>query len=82
MIICHITKKSTKNDAVVQAPNLPTLLNTALDQFVEDYKKYDRGIREAYEEKEKAWQRLTSNPKAFLKAQAISHVLASYKFKI
>lgn len=32
-----------------QAPNLPTLLNTALDQFVEDYKNYDRGLREAYE---------------------------------
>ena len=34
---------------IVQAPNLPTLLNTALDQFVEDYKNYDRGLREAYE---------------------------------
>ena len=33
-----------------QAPNLPTLLNTALDQFVEDYKNYDRGLRNAYEE--------------------------------
>ena len=32
------------------------------------------------EEKEKAWQRLTSNPKAFLKAHAVSQVLASYKF--
>lgn len=32
-----------------QAPNLPTLLNTALDQFVEDYKNYDRGLREDYE---------------------------------
>ncbi|MBR6031028.1 MAG: DEAD/DEAH box helicase family protein [Bacteroidaceae bacterium] len=32
-----------------QAPNLPTLLNTALDQFVEDYRNYDRGLREAYE---------------------------------
>ena len=30
--------------------------------------------------KEKAWQRLTSNPKAFLKAHAVSQVLASYKF--
>lgn len=34
------------------------------------------------EEKEKAWQRLTSNPKAFLKAHAVSQVLASYKFDV
>ena len=32
------------------------------------------------ETKEKVWQRLTSNPKAFLKAHAVSQVLASYKF--
>ena len=32
------------------------------------------------EEKEKAWQRLTSNPKSFLKAHAVSQVLATYKF--
>lgn len=49
-------KKKDKEDNIeersltVQAPNLPTLLNTALDQFVEDYKNYDRGLREAYEE--------------------------------
>lgn len=29
---------------------------------------------------EAAWQRLTSNPRAFLKAHAVSHVLASYKY--
>lgn len=34
------------------------------------------------EKAEAAWQRLTSNPRAFLKAHAVSHVLASYKFKI
>lgn len=34
------------------------------------------------EEKEKAWQRLTSNSKAFLKAHAVSCVLASYKYEI
>ena len=33
----------------VQAPNLPTLLNTALEQFVKDYEDYDRGLRQAYE---------------------------------
>ena len=31
---------------------------------------------------EAAWLRLTSNPRAFPKAHAVSHVLASYKFKI
>ena len=33
----------------VQAPNLPTLLNTALEQFVKDYEDYDRGLRQAFE---------------------------------
>lgn len=33
------------------------------------------------EEAEGAWQRLTSNPRAFLKAHAVSHVLASYKYE-
>ena len=32
------------------------------------------------EEAETAWQRLTSNPKAFLKAHAVSQVLASYQY--
>ncbi|MBR6032020.1 MAG: hypothetical protein IKP36_08695 [Bacteroidaceae bacterium] len=34
------------------------------------------------EEKEKAWQRLTSNPRAFLKAHAVSRVLAKYKYEM
>ena len=48
-------KKKDKEDHVdtsalaVQAPNLPTLLNTALEQFVKDYEDYDRGLRQAYE---------------------------------
>ena len=48
-------KKKEKEDNVetsaltVQAPNLPTLLNTALEQFVKDYEDYDRGLRQAYE---------------------------------
>ena len=33
-------------------------------------------------QKERAWQRLTSNPRAFLKAHAVSRVLASYKYNI
>ena len=49
-------RKQDKEDNVdtsnlpVQAPNLPTLLNTALEQFVKDYVDYDKGMREAYEE--------------------------------
>lgn len=31
---------------------------------------------------EAAWQRLTSNPRAFLKAHAVSRVLASYKYEM
>lgn len=48
-------KKKDKEDNVdtsalaAQAPNLPTLLNTALEQFVKDYEDYDRGLRQAYE---------------------------------
>lgn len=34
------------------------------------------------EKAEAAWQRLTSNPRAFLKAHAVSHVLASYKYEM
>lgn len=42
--------KDAKTSALAQAPNLPTLLNTALEQFVKDYEDYDRGLRHAYEE--------------------------------
>ena len=34
----------------VQPPNLPTLLNTALEQFVRDYEDYDKGQRQQFEE--------------------------------
>jgi type III restriction enzyme len=48
-------KKKDKEDNVetpliAQAPNLPTLLNTALEQFVNDYIDYDRGLRQSFEE--------------------------------
>ena len=33
------------------------------------------------EEAEVAWQRLTNNPRAFLKAHAVSRVMAKYKFE-
>ena len=48
-------KKKDKEDNVdaslvaAQAPNLPTLLNTALEQFVKDYEDYDRGLRQSFE---------------------------------
>ena len=42
--------ETAKTSALAQAPNLPTLLNTALEQFVKDYEDYDRGLRQAYEE--------------------------------
>ena len=50
-------RKKDKEDNVdvknmtVQAPNLPTLLNTALEQFYDDYQRYEKGLREKYEEK-------------------------------
>ena len=34
------------------------------------------------DEAETAWQRLTSNPRAFLKAHAVSQVMAKYKFEL
>ena len=42
-------EEQKETSSIAQAPNLPTLLNTALEQFVEDYNKYDRGLREAFE---------------------------------
>ena len=49
-------KKKDKEDKVdpqksiaAQAPNLPTLLNTALEQFIKDYEDYDKGLRESFE---------------------------------
>ncbi len=37
------------NSKAENAPNLPSLLNVAIDQFVKDYEDYERGIREAGE---------------------------------
>lgn len=43
-------KEDEKEGILIQkAPNLPTLLNTALEQFVKDYEEYDKGLRQAYE---------------------------------
>ncbi len=40
-----------KNEHTVPAPQLPTLLNIALEQFIKDYEEYDRGMRRKYETK-------------------------------
>jgi type III restriction enzyme len=42
-------KVDPQNTIAAQAPNLPTLLNTALEQFVKDYEDYDKGLRESFE---------------------------------
>ncbi len=39
-------KKNAKDKPAPEpAPNLPSLLNVAIDQFVDDYKKYEQGMR-------------------------------------
>ena len=52
----------------------------------EQIENYKKELFEASDltdkKKEKAWQRLTSNPKAFLKAHAVSCVLESYKYEM
>ena len=51
-------------------------------ELVEAYKKEICDASDLpKEEKEKAWLRLNSNPRAFLKAHAVSRVLASYKYE-
>ncbi len=42
-------KVDPQNTIAAQAPNLPTLLNTALEQFVKDYEDYYKGLRESFE---------------------------------
>lgn len=37
--------KGSQATDVEEAPNLPSLLNVAIDQFVKDYEDYERGIR-------------------------------------
>lgn len=45
-----------------KTPNLPSLLNLALEQFVEDYKDYDKGIRQDNE----ALKTLFTSPPVFI----------------
>lgn len=69
-------KKKDEEDNVttinVQQPNLPTLLNTALEQFVKDYEDYERGLRQDYE----AMGNLLSSPPVMIVVcnnTAVSH---------
>ncbi len=53
------------------------------EEQVEAYKKdLFANLEKLTESKaERVWQVLTSNPKAFLKAHAVSHVLSTYKYE-
>ena len=44
-------KEDGQEDKREAQPNLPTLVNTALEQFTKDYKEYERGIRGEGEER-------------------------------
>ena len=74
--------KKTFHVLSVKANQIRLSIQRGEDKQVEAYKKEllanlkDITLAEA----EIAWQRLTSNPKAFLKAHAVSRVLASYKY--
>ena len=74
--------KKTFHVLSVKANQIRLSIQRGEKEQVEAYKKEifadlkDITLAEA----EIAWQRLTSNPKAFLKAHAVSRVLASYKY--
>lgn len=55
-------KKDGDNDGVEKAANLPSLLNLALAQFVDDYEEYDRGTRQ----KDEASRTLFTAPPVFI----------------
>jgi type III restriction enzyme len=54
--------KKNGKDMSESAPNLPALLNTAIDQFVRDYEDYERGTREEGE----AAKNIFSTPPVFI----------------
>lgn len=76
--------KETFNVSSVKANQIRLSIQRGETEQVEAYKKEifsdlkDLTPTEA----EAAWQRLTSNPRAFLKAHAVSRVLASYKYEM
>ena len=76
--------KETFNVSSVKANQIRLSIQRGETEQVEAYKKEifsdlkDLTPTEA----EAAWQRLISNPRAFLKAHAVSRVLASYKYEM
>jgi len=76
--------KETFNVSSVKANQIRLSIQRGETEQVEAYKKEIfsdlKGLVPA--EAEAAWQRLTSNPRAFLKAHAVSRVLASYKYEM
>jgi hypothetical protein len=74
--------KDTFHVLSIKANNIRLSIQRGEKEQVEAYKKEifadlkDITLAEA----EGVWQRLTSNPQAFLKAHAVSRVMASYKY--
>ena len=73
--------KETFNVPSIKANQIRLSIQRGETEQVEAFKKevFESSVLPE-EEKEKAWQRLTSNPRAFLKAHAVSRVIASYKY--
>ena len=78
-ILCHIFHVSS-----IKANDIRLAIQRCETERIEAYKKeifanlQDINPSEA----ETSWQRLTSNPRAFLKAHAVSRVLAKYMFEM
>ena len=76
--------KDTFHVSSIKANQIRLSIQRGETEQVEAYKKdifsdlKDLTLIEA----EAAWKRLNSNPRAFLKAHAVSHVLASYQYKL
>ncbi len=67
----------------IEANHIRQSIQRGEEEQVEAYKKdLFANLEEFPESKaERVWQVLTSNPKAFLKAHAVSHVLSTYKYE-
>ena len=67
----------------IKANNIRLAIQRGETEQVEAYKKeLFANLKDiTSDEAETAWQRLTSNPKAFLKAHAVSRVLVKYRFE-
>lgn len=78
-ILCHVFHVSS-----IKANDIRLAIQRREAERIETYKKEifanlkDITVSEA----ETAWQRLTSNPRAFLKAHAVSQIMAKYKFEL